>query len=112
MAVTVPTADDVQALHDFILQRADEEHAATTDDDTMEPDAMARFWRISNSNKYAITATAEGLVELLSRGDTEQAARAWHLLTGAGEQWKDHPAFLPVWENAQLARVRQMIAGG
>ncbi|MER6092473.1 hypothetical protein [Streptomyces bluensis] len=112
MAVAVPSATDVQLLHTFIMERADEEHAATIDDDTMEPDAMDRFWRISNSNKLAITATAECLAHLLNRGDDEQAARAWHLLTSAGEQWKDHPDYLPVWENAQLARVRQLIAGG
>lgn len=112
MAVTVPSADDVQALYAFIMERAEEEHAATLDDGTMEPDAMARFWRVSNSNKRAITATAECLADLLYRGDDELAERAWHLLTGAGEQWKEHPDFLPVWENPQLAQVRQLIAGG
>ncbi|MDX3232906.1 hypothetical protein [Streptomyces sp. ME19-01-6] len=111
MAITVPTADDVQALHAFIYERADEEHAAAMDDPTMDGAAMERFSRVSNSNKYAITATAELLVGLLSRGDDEQVARAWHCLTGAGEQWRDHPDYLARWENAQLAQIRQQLGG-
>lgn len=111
MAVTVPTADDVQALYDFILERADEEHAATLNDGTMEPDAQARFWRVSNSNKLTLTSTAECLVHLLASGDDEQAAPAWHQLTAAGEEWRDHPDHLPVWENVQRAQIRQQLGG-
>ncbi|MEV6500016.1 hypothetical protein [Streptomyces prunicolor] len=112
MAVTVPTTDDVQALYAFLYARADEEWEAINSDDTLDPDTAARFYRVSNSNKRAITSTRECLVDLLNRGDDEQAARAWHCLTGAGEEWMHHPGFLPVWENPQMARVRQMIAGG
>lgn len=112
MAVTLPTADDVQALYDFIYQRADEEWEAINSDDTLDPEAAARFYRVSNSNKLAITGTAELLTSLLERGAEEQVERAWHLLTSAGEQWRDHPDYLDRWENPQLARVRQMIAGG
>ncbi|MER5916431.1 hypothetical protein ABT124_40095 [Streptomyces sp. NPDC001982] len=112
MAITVPTADDVQALYDFIMERANEEHAATMDDDTMNPDAMARFWRISNSNKFAITCTTAYLLDLLNRDDVEQATLTWDHMTAAGEQWKEHPDFLPVWENAKLAQIRQQLAGG
>lgn len=112
MPLTVPTADDAQSLYDFIMQRANEEWEAINGDDTLDPNAAARFYRVSNSNKLAITATAECLAGLLGRGDDEQTERAWHLLTSAGEQWRDHPGYLARWENPQLAAVRQMIAGG
>ncbi|MET9375138.1 hypothetical protein ABZX98_13425 [Streptomyces sp. NPDC002992] len=112
MAITVPAAEDVQALYEFIMQRAEEEHAATIGDEALDPDAMAHFWRISNSNKLAITGAAESLGILLSRGELEQAERTWHLLTAAGEQWLNHPDHLPAWENSQAASVRQMLAGG
>lgn len=109
MAITVPTTSDVQALYAFIYERANEEHAATLDDDTMSGEAIERFCRISNSNKLAVTSTAHSLVDLLSRGDNEQAALVWHHLTAAGEEWRDHPNYLPAWENAQRAEIRQQL---
>ncbi|MFF2571183.1 hypothetical protein [Streptomyces sp. NPDC058084] len=109
MPVTVPTAEHAQALYDFIRYRSDEDHAAALADQTLEGDAYDRFFRISNCNKYGIAAAAESISYLLDHGDTEGAARAWHLLTGAGEQWRDHPDYLPVWQNPQLASVRQTL---
>jgi hypothetical protein len=112
MTITLPTADDAQALHAFILQRADEEHAAIIEaigNDTIHPDVATRFYRISNSNKLAITGTAAYVVDLLGRGENEQAALAWDHLTAAGEEWRDHPDYLPRWENAQRARIRQQL---
>lgn len=111
MAITMPTANDVHALHEFILQRAEEEHAATIDDETIEPDAAARFYRISNSNKYGLVGLAESVARLLAQGDVEKVERAWHLLTGAGEQWRDHPDYLSAWENPQMASVRLALGG-
>ncbi|GAA2314624.1 hypothetical protein Scani_48090 [Streptomyces caniferus] len=111
MATTVPTADDVQALSDFMLQRADEEWEATIGDDALDPDAMARLFRVSNSNKLAITSTTRCLVHLLARYEVDQAALTWHHLTAAGEEWRSHPDYLPVWENAQRAQIRQQLEG-
>jgi hypothetical protein len=111
MAVTTPTADVVQALYDFLMQRADDEWAAVHGDDTLAPDAAACFYRISNSNKLALTSTAKCLVGLLERDKSEQAAHTWHLMTAAGEEWREHPDYLPVWENAQRAEIRQRLAG-
>lgn len=115
MALTVPTSADAQALYEFIMERVEEEWAAINGNETLHdehPEAAARFYRVSNSNKSALAGTAECLTGLLDRGDEEQAERAWHFLTSAGEQWRDHPGYLARWENPQLATVRQMIAGG
>ncbi|WUD72112.1 hypothetical protein OG937_10640 [Streptomyces sp. NBC_00510] len=120
MANTMPTADDVQSLHAFIMDRANEdwaaaqEHrAATAEESAAEDEALARFNRISNSHKLAITCTAAYVLDLLNNeGDDEQTELAWDHMTQAGEQWKDHPGFLPAWQNAKMAQIRQMIAGG
>ncbi|MEV0641495.1 hypothetical protein AB0I77_42545 [Streptomyces sp. NPDC050619] len=106
MAVTVPTADDVQALYAFILERADEEHAAT-----MDGDAIARFCRISNSNKLAVTGTTAYVLDLLKQGDIEQAALAWDHLTAAGEEWREHPDYLARWETPKRAEIRRQLTG-
>lgn len=81
------------------------------DDPGMDGDAIARFCRISNSNKLGITGTAAYLVDLLKQGDVEQAALAWDHMTAAGEEWKEHPDFLSAWENVQRAKIRQQFAG-
>ncbi|MFE5596639.1 hypothetical protein [Streptomyces sp. NPDC056549] len=109
MTTTVPTAADAQELYDFICQRVDEEHAAAVADETLQGEAQLRFWRVSNSNKHGLAGTAESISHHLAQGDAEAAERAWHLLTGAGEQWMDHPEYLPVWQNPTLASVRQAL---
>ncbi|MGW7283918.1 hypothetical protein ACWGH4_00205 [Streptomyces sp. NPDC054847] len=111
MAVTIPAADDVQALQAFLEERVNEEWEAINTDEDLDPDAAARFNRVSNSNKHGIAGMAEAVSYLLAQDDAEGAERAWHLLTGAGEQWRDHPDYLSVWENPQLARVRQALGG-
>ncbi|MFF1843039.1 hypothetical protein ACFVW9_15000 [Streptomyces sp. NPDC058217] len=117
MSLTTPTPADVKALSDFMLQRADEEWEAmhaSHENDTLDPDDAARFYRISNSNKLGIAGTTAGLLGLLERGDApEQVSSVWHFLTAAGEEWRDHPDYeADSWENPQRALVRQMIAGG
>ncbi|MEU9849276.1 hypothetical protein [Streptomyces sp. NPDC047985] len=114
MTTTVPTDDDVKALYSFIMQRADEEWAAINGDEALHathPDAAARFYRVSNSNKLAVTSTRRCLADLLDRGDDKLAELIWHLLTAAGEEWKDHPDYLPRWENHQRAEIRRQLAG-
>jgi hypothetical protein len=113
MAVTVPTPTDAQALFDFIMERVDEEFEAAQarletldDDDTAGIEDHARFIRVSNSNKLALHGTAEALGGYFAQGDSEEVERAWHLLTSAGEQWRDHPGHQAVWENPQMASVR------
>ncbi|MFF8789181.1 hypothetical protein [Streptomyces sp. NPDC015125] len=39
-------------------------------------------------------------------GCAEQAALAWDHLTADGEERRDHPDYLPVWENPQRAEIR------
>ncbi|GHK05426.1 hypothetical protein SY2F82_72230 [Streptomyces sp. Y2F8-2] len=112
MAIIMPTADDAQALYDFIMERANEEWAAINGDDTLDPDAAARFYRISNSNKLGLAGLTAYIVDLLKRGDdNEQAALAWDHLTAAGEEWREHPDYLPRWENAKRAEIRRQLAG-
>lgn len=112
MSVTVPTADDAQALYAFIMARANEDWESTIGDEALAPDAVARFCRISNSNKLGVTGTTAYIVDLLRRGDdVEQAALAWDHLTAAGEEWREHPDYLPRWENAQRAEIRQQLTG-
>lgn len=111
MSVTVPTADDAQALYAFIMERANEEWEATIGDETMAPDAVARFCRISNSNKLGVTGTTAYIVDLLRQGDVEQAALAWVHLTAAGEEWRDHPDYLTRWENPQQAEIHRHPTG-
>jgi hypothetical protein len=112
MAIAVPTADDVQALYAFLLERANEEHAAATaDDTTMDSNAIERFCRISNSNKLGITATTAYVLDLLKQDDLEQAALAWDHLTAAGEEWRAHPDYLARWENVQRAEIRRQLGG-
>ena len=107
--ITVPTADDAEALYAFIMERADDEHAATMDDETLTPDAMARFCRVSNAHKLGITGLTAYIVALGGQGDMEQAALAWGHLTAAGEEWRDHPDYLPGWENAERAEIRNLL---
>lgn len=108
----LPTTDDAQALYEFILARANEEWEATSNDETLTPEAAARFYRISNSNKLAITAATGYVMDLLKRGyDDEQAARVWDHLTAAGEEWRDNADYQVRWENPQRARIRSAIAG-
>ncbi|MFF3315100.1 hypothetical protein ACFYV5_06235 [Streptomyces sp. NPDC003035] len=84
MAITVPAAEDVQALCEFIMQRAEEEHAATIGDEALDPDAMARFWRISNSDgaffrALTVAGTLQSRVAATERGDyvTGDAVNDW-----------------------------------
>ncbi|TXS68918.1 hypothetical protein [Streptomyces sp. sk2.1] len=105
------TADDVQALQAFIEDRVNEEWEAINTDEDLDPDAAARFYRVSNSNKYGLAGMAESVVHLLAQGNAEAVERAWHLLTGAGEQWREHPDYLSAWENPQMARVRLALGG-
>jgi hypothetical protein len=109
MPVTVPTVQDAQALLNFLIERTDEEWQAIHGDPDTDPEAQARFYRISNSNKLALNAAAQALVDLLDHDDTEQAALAWHRLTAAGEEWRDHPDYLPAFENLQRAQIRQQL---
>ncbi|MER0442973.1 hypothetical protein ABR738_00025 [Streptomyces sp. Edi4] len=109
MPETVPSVTDVRELAEFISLRVNEEHDAALADETLEPEAQARFFRVSNSNKHGLAGTAESILFHLDQDNAEAAERAWHLLTGAGEQWRDHPDFLPTWQNPQLASVRQAL---
>ncbi|WP_327749720.1 hypothetical protein [Streptomyces europaeiscabiei] len=112
MPVTEPTADDAQALYAFIMERANEEWEATIGDEIMDPDAVARFCRTSNSNKLGVTGTTAYIVDLLRRGDNvEQSALARDHLTAAGEEWREHPYYLARWENPQRAEIRRQLAG-
>ncbi|MEY9933912.1 hypothetical protein ABH926_008575 [Catenulispora sp. GP43] len=109
MPITVPTADDAEAVYAFIIERANEEFEATIGDETLSSDAMDRFSRISNAHKLGITGLTAYIVDLVNRGDIEQAALAWDHLTAAGEEWRDHPDYLPAWENVQRAEIRSSL---
>ncbi|WLQ63372.1 hypothetical protein [Streptomyces glycanivorans] len=111
MTTTVPTAADARELYDFLSRRVDEEHTAALADETLEGEAQARYFRLSNASKYGLPGTVESVSYLLAQGDTEGVTRVWHLLTGAGEQWRDHADYLPAWQNPQLASIRQALEG-
>ncbi|MFF0736924.1 hypothetical protein ACFYVK_35585 [Streptomyces chartreusis] len=115
MALTTPTPADVQALTDFILERANEEWEAASaahEAGTLDEEAAARFYRISNCNKLGVASAGRALLGIVQHGAPDLAIELWHLLTAAGEEWSNHPDYSDVWENAQRARVRRMIAGG
>jgi hypothetical protein len=93
MPATLPTADDVQALHQFIQDRNEDEwqHASAAAD---LPEAhFDSIRRLSHSNKLALTGTAGYLLAALAQGQNEQTARLWDYLTSCGEQWQDHPSW-------------------
>ncbi|MER5556368.1 hypothetical protein ABT001_32725 [Streptomyces sp. NPDC002793] len=107
MATTLPTADDVQELHQFIQDRNEEEwqHARAAED---LPDAhFDSIRRLSNSNKLALAGTTAYLLATLSQGQTEQAARVWDYLTSCGEQWQEHPNWNNTWANPARSALRQ-----
>lgn len=109
---TIPTTADVEVLYAFILARAEEERTTAEADEDFDLDAMARFSRISNAHKLTLTGTTAYILDLLRRNDDpEQVALAWHHLTAAGEEWKDHPDYLPHWQNPQRAEVRRALQG-
>ncbi|MFI8790394.1 hypothetical protein [Streptomyces sp. NPDC055105] len=106
MSTTVPTADDVQALHQFIQDRNDEEwkHASAADD---LPEAhFDTIRRLHNSNKLALAGTTAYLLDTLRRGENEQASRVWDYLTSCGEQWQEHPDWKSAWSNPSRAALR------
>ncbi|WP_329028300.1 hypothetical protein [Streptomyces sp. NBC_00690] len=106
MTTALPTTDDVQALHQFIQDRTEEEwkHASAAED---LPDShFDTIRRLSNSNKLALTGTTAYLLDTLKRGDNEQAARVWDYLTSCGEQWQEHSAWKTAWANPARAALR------
>lgn len=110
MPITVPNADDVQALHSFIQARNEEEWEAIRSDPASSDEAVERFRRVSNSNKLALAGSTAYLLHLLKDQQLAQAERVWETLTTCGEQWQDHPDWNAAWTNPARARLLQGLA--
>jgi hypothetical protein len=106
MATALPTADDVQALHQFMQDRNEDEwqHASAAED---LPDThFDAIRRLTNCNRLTLAGTTAYLLAALSQGQHEQAARLWDYLTSCGEQWQAHPGWKSAWANPARSAMR------
>ncbi|HEY5834963.1 hypothetical protein [Streptomyces sp.] len=112
MPITVPTKADIQALHDFLQARNEDEwQAALADPDISERQHEA-VRRLTNSHKITLASTTTYLLVCLDNSQTEQAATLWNFFTNCGEQWEEHPDWRPAWANpARAALMADLTAG-
>ncbi|WP_331733911.1 hypothetical protein OG345_40755 (plasmid) [Streptomyces sp. NBC_01220] len=106
MSVTVPSADQAQALYNFALDRSREEWEQALADDGLAEKHLDSVRRLANSNKTALAGTTAYLLACLSQGENAQAARLWDVLTDCGEQWQEHPGWKAEWANPARAALR------
>jgi hypothetical protein len=101
VTTTVPSAEQVMELHQFVQDRNEEEfrHAIAAPPDVFTDTAAETVRRLSNCTKLSVAATAAYLLACLNQHQNEQAARLWDTLTTCGEQWQDHTRWKPQWGN-------------
>lgn len=107
MPITLPTAEDAQALHKFIQDRNEDEWQQALADDDLSEARLDSIRRLSNTTKLALAGTAAYLLATLTQGQNEQAGRLWDHLTSCGEEWQDHPDWRPTWANPARAALKR-----
>lgn len=107
MRTIVPTAEEAQALHQFIQDRNEDDWQQTLADDTLSAERLDSVRRLSNTAKLSLAGTAAYLLVTLTQGQTEQAARLWDNLTACGEEWQDHVEWRPSWANPARASLER-----
>lgn len=105
MSIAVPTADQAQALHEFIQERTEDEWEQGRTDHALSIDSYEAIRRLANSSKLAVGGTTAYLLACIAEGDHDQAARLWDFLTAIGEEWNDHRDWKAEWVNVARAEL-------
>lgn len=105
---TLPTVEQVEALHSFTEARSEEAWQNGRDADGLPEAHLDVLRRLCNSNRNALAGMTAYLLACLAQGQrlADEAARIWGFLTECGEEWIDHPDWKPEWTNPARARLR------